>query len=81
MVNQTKTIQKIKSGSGNITFIEVSSLLQHLGYKELNKGKTSGSRIKFIKNNKPIYLHKPHPRKSLLNYQIKELKNALKGEI
>lgn len=81
MVNHKKTIQKIKSESNNITFVEVSSLLQHLGYKELNKGKTSGSRIKFKKNDQPIYLHKPHPRKNLLNYQIKELKNALKGEI
>ena len=65
----------------SITFTEVESLLEWLGYKKLNKGKTSGSRVKFIKENKPIYLHKPHPQKNLLKYQVKEIKNNLRGEI
>lgn len=81
MVNHKRTIQKIKAESGNITFHEVSSLLNYLGYRCVNKGKTSGSRIKFMKDSKPIYLHKPYPRNTLLFYQIKELKNTLKGEI
>ncbi|MEW4603062.1 type II toxin-antitoxin system HicA family toxin [Lactobacillus crispatus] len=56
-------------------------MLEWLGYTKLNKGKTSGSRVKFIKGNKPIYLHKPHPRKNLLKYQVKDLKSNLRGEI
>ncbi len=60
---------------------EAESLLEWLGYTKLNKGKTSGSRVKFIKGNKPIYLHKPHPRKNLLKYQVKDLKSNLRGEI
>lgn len=77
MVNHKKTIEKIKAESVNITYTEAESLLEC----KLNKGKTSGSRVKFIKGNKPIYLHKPHPRKNLLKYQVKDLKSNLRGEI
>ena len=55
MVNHKKTIEKIKAESVNITYTEAESLLEWLGYTKLNKGKTSGSRVKFIKGNKPIY--------------------------
>ena len=81
MVNHKKTIEKIKAESVNITYTEAESLLEWLGYTKLNKGKTSGSRVKFIKGNKPIYLHKPHARKNLLKYQVKDLKSNLRGEI
>lgn len=75
MVNHKKTIEKIKAESVNITYTEAESLLEWLGYTKLNKGKTSGSRVKFIKGNKP------HPRKNLLKYQVKDLKSNLRGEI
>ncbi|MBQ1608264.1 MAG: type II toxin-antitoxin system HicA family toxin, partial [Lachnospiraceae bacterium] len=47
-----------------------------------NKGKTSGSRIMFInqKTNSKILLHKPHPRKELLQYQVKQLLQQLEQE-
>lgn len=34
-----------------------------MGFKEYNKGRTSGSRVKFYreKDQKIILLHKPHP--------------------
>lgn len=77
-----KTIKKLKNKSNNITFDEVASLLEWLGYEQINKGKTSGSRVKFMKpDGTPIYLHKPHPRKSLLSYQIDMVLEALKGSI
>ncbi|WP_242335330.1 MULTISPECIES: type II toxin-antitoxin system HicA family toxin [Lactobacillaceae] len=77
-----KTISKLQSGSNNVTFDEVTLLLKSLGYKQLNKGKTSGSRVKFINfTGEPIYLHNPHPRKTLLPYQVKQIINELKGKI
>ena len=77
-----KTISKLQSGSNNITFDEVTVLLKSLDYKQLNKGKTSGSRVKFINfTGEPIYLHNPHPRKTLLPYQVKQIINELKGKI
>jgi len=45
-----------------------------------NKGKTSGSRVRFIKHNIAIILHKPHPRKELPVYQIKQILDVLMKE-
>ena len=43
-------------------------------------GKTSGSRVRFISNNHAILLHKPHGRKELLEYQVKQLLEILEQE-
>lgn len=76
-----KIIYKINDGSGNLTFEEVATLLKHFGYKTSNKGHSSGSRIIFYKKgSRAIIMHKPHPRKTLLPYQIKQIKQLLKGE-
>lgn len=81
-MDHKNTIKKIKSGSPNITFNEIVGLLDSLGYVKQNKGKTSGSRIKFInKNGKMIYMHRPHPRKTLLEYQVKQIKQVIGDEI
>ena len=46
-----------------------------------NKGKTSGSRVMFTsEQHAPILLHKPHPRKELLEYQVKQLLEVLEQE-
>ncbi|PWM77765.1 MAG: hypothetical protein DBY32_07940 [Phascolarctobacterium sp.] len=46
-----------------------------------DKGKTSGSRVIFTnKNRASILLHKPHPRKELLAYQVKQLIEVLSQE-
>ncbi|WP_209687328.1 type II toxin-antitoxin system HicA family toxin [Lactobacillus colini] len=78
-----KNYQKIKAGSNNISFDEIVGLLKSLGYTESNKGKTSGSRIKFInyKTGKMIYMHRPHPRKTLLQYQVRDILNVIGDEI
>lgn len=48
-------------------------MLTKLGFEEINKGKTSGSRVKFerVSDNKNILLHKPHP-KNILNVKFKK---------
>lgn len=43
-----QTIQKLKNKSSNITFAELASLLESLGFHQENKGETSGSRVKFL---------------------------------
>jgi len=82
MGQKDKLIAKLCSNPKNFTFEEADSLLSHFGYHSVNKGKTSGSRIMFIKNdhNDKILLHKPHPRKELPDYQIKQLIEHLKQE-
>ncbi len=59
-------------------FDEVLKLLNEYGYKEIKSGKTSGSRIKFIKENgDQIRMHKPHPTNIMKQYQLKEIKEKL----
>ena len=75
MGQKEKLIMKLKSNSKSITFDEAEALLGHLGFSRFNKGKTSGSRVIFVSddNKIKILLHKPHPRKELLEYQVKQL--------
>lgn len=81
MTNINKIISKFKNNSKNITFSETERVLKHVGYLKDNKGKTSGSRIRFFKSNSEnLLLHRPHPRNTLLSYQVKEVSEILKKE-
>lgn len=72
-----KLIERLKSQPKDFTFDEMQTLLIALGFEFSNKGKTSGSRVKFTKDEVFIILHKPHPRKELLSYQIKQVIDTL----
>lgn len=81
MGQKEKLIKKLKSKPKDFTFKDAETLLSHLSYHRSNKGKTSGSRIIFISSrHPPILLHKPHPRKELLEYQVKQLIKMLEQE-
>lgn len=58
----------------------MQSLLLALGFELSNKGKTSASIVKFFKDGVCIILHKPHPRKERLAYQIKQIIETLSEE-
>lgn len=75
-----KLTQRLKSNPKDFTFNEMNALLLALGFEFSNKGKTSGSRVKFFKNNIIIIMHKPHPRKELLTYQVKQIIDILTEE-
>lgn len=81
MGQKEKLIEKLKAKPKTFTFDDVESLLRYFSYRRSNKGKTSGSRVIFISDeHPPIMLHKPHPRKELLEYQIKQLIEILREE-
>lgn len=81
MSQKEKLLQKLKSKPKSFTFDDAETLLGYFTYSRSNKGKTSGSRVMFVSDQyPPILLHKPHPRKELLEYQIKQLISALKQE-
>ena len=81
MGQKEKLIERLKSKSRDFTFEDLETLLGYFDYHRSNKGRTSGSRISFVsENHPPIMLHKPHPRKELLPYQVKQLLDALKQE-
>lgn len=56
-----------------------------LGFEESNKGKTSGSRVRFYRKDDDcvIFVHKPHPQKEMKEYAIKQIVEKLEesGEI
>ena len=82
MGKKEKLIEKLKSKPKTLTFEDAESLLEFFNYHRSNKGKTSGSRVVFSSEDHKtkILLHKPHPRKVLLEYQVKQLIEQLKQE-
>jgi len=80
MGRKEKLIARLKSKPKDFTFDEMQNLLELLGFEMSNKGKVSGSRVLFKKGIIPINLHKPHPRKEFLEYQIRYVLDALERE-
>ena len=75
-----KLIKKLKSNQKNFNYDEAETLLQSIGLKKDNKGRTSGSRVSFVGDGFDIKLHKPHPRKELKPYQIEDIIKILERE-
>ena len=80
MSQKEKLIARLMQIPRDFTFDEMKKLLELLGFHMSNKGKTSGSRVLFEKDDTPIHLHKPHPRKELREYQIRDILEILKRE-
>ncbi len=80
MGKKDKLLARLQSNPKDFTFDEMKNALEFLGFTMSNKGKTSGSRVKFSNGNVSIVLHKPHPRKELLAYQVKEILEILETE-
>lgn len=78
MGKKEKLIERLKSIPKDFTFSELQALMNALGFEQCEKGRTSGSRVKFVKGEVFIILHKPHPRKELLEYQVKQVYDNLK---
>ncbi len=82
MGKKDKLIAKLRSNPKSFTYTEAVSLLGYFDYQEDNKGKTSGSRVVFRKDDTSVKfaLHKPHPQKELKEYQAKDLLSHLEEE-
>ena len=82
MSQKEKLIEKLKSKPKTFTFEDAETLLGYFNYRRSNKGRTSGSRVMFTSEDHQsvILLHKPHPRKELLEYQVKQLIEQLEQE-
>ncbi len=74
MSRKEKLLERLIAKPKDFTYDEARTLLLQLGFKEINKGKISVSRVQFKKDiNIKIQLHKPHPEKVLKKYQIESL--------
>lgn len=81
MGRKEKLIKRLKERPKDFTFDEAESLLGYFAYQRSNKGKTSGSRVAFLSTeHPPLFMHRPHGRKELLDYQLKQLIELLEQE-
>jgi hypothetical protein len=80
MSQKDKLIARLKSIPKDFSFDEAKSLLESCGYIMFASGKTGGSRVIFVRGKKVFRMHKPHPRKDLHIYQVKELLDELRQE-
>ncbi|MBL7934483.1 MAG: type II toxin-antitoxin system HicA family toxin [Bacteroidia bacterium] len=69
-----KLKERLKNRPKDFSWDELSTLLGKLGYNEHKKGKTGGSRRKFVgATGDIISLHKPHPGTILKAYQVNQI--------
>lgn len=80
MSKKEKLVDRLLSIPSDFTWDELVKVLASYGYEEFNKGKTSGSRRKFIDENKNIIsgIHKPHPGNIVKKYALREVVAQLK---
>lgn len=78
MGTKEKLISRFKTIPKDFTWDEYNRLFNILGFVLNNKGKTSGSRVIFKKDNFKFIAHKPHPEKFMKEYILKQTLNYLK---
>lgn len=82
MGTKEKLIERFKKQPTDFTWDEFVRLFSILGFQLGNKGKTSGSRIIFTKDDKVYIAHKPHPAKFIKTYVMKQtLEFLIKNEL
>lgn len=74
-----KAKQRILLKPKDYTYTEARHLLSQIGFEEYQKGKTSGSRVKFYRetDGRMILLHKPHPGDVMKLGAVKQLVDYL----
>ena len=80
MSSHEKLLERFLKLPKDFTWDELKRLLKRYGYNQNNKGKTSGSRVRFENEDSEIYLdlHKPHPKNILKPYQMTDILEFLK---
>ena len=78
MSKKDKLIARFLNMPSDFHYDELVILLGYFGFHEVKKGKTSGSRVKFLNSEGvAILIHKPHPTGILKRYQLKQIKEVL----
>ena len=78
MSNKEKLIARFLSMPTDFHYDDLVKLVGYFGFSEMKKGKTSGSRVKFVNGEGiSLIMHKPHPSGILKRYQMKQVKEVL----
>ncbi len=77
-----KLLERFSKLPKDFLYDELRTLLSGLGYREYNKGKTSGSRVAFINDitHHIIRLHTPHPGNIIKKYALEQTYEELKNQ-
>ncbi|MDR1898161.1 MAG: type II toxin-antitoxin system HicA family toxin [Prevotellaceae bacterium] len=79
MSSKDKLIERFKQQPTDFTFDELVRLFGIYGFTIDNKGKTSGSRVRFINHEKGLIIdtHKPHPQNIIKKGALKDIYEKL----
>lgn len=79
MTRKEKLKNRIRQLPKDFTFSELEALLLQLGFVKDDKGKTSGSRVRFYNSQLKLqYLaHKPHPSSIIKEKALRDIVNYL----
>ena len=82
MAKREKLLEKLRQRPRGFTWDELVRLLRQLGFEPVKRGRTSGSRQRFVQaaSGLTISLHQPHPQKELKRYQIDQVIEFLERE-
>lgn len=82
MSKKEKLILRLLSVPNDFTWDELSTLVERLGFRQINKGATSGSRVAFVHDETKdiIRVHKPHPKKIIKLSALKDIIAQLKDK-
>lgn len=81
MTKIDKALERFYSIPKDFTWDELVKVLESIGYSEIKKGKTGGSRRKFSNSAKHIInLHKPHPENIVKTYALKQVIESLESQ-
>jgi len=78
MSTKEKLIERFKKQPKDFTWDELVRLFEIIGFSIDYKGKTSGSRVRFKKDNYIFYFHKPHPKNIIKESVLKRAIDFLK---
>ncbi|MGH6905327.1 MAG: type II toxin-antitoxin system HicA family toxin [Geminicoccaceae bacterium] len=74
MARRDKLLERFRQQPADFSWDELVRLLRSFGYVLETKGKTSGSRARFVRPSyPPINLHRPHPRTIVRRYQLRQV--------
>ena len=80
MSTKDKLKNRFLSLPSDFTFEELIRLFASVGYELDNKGKSSGSRVAFVKGDAVFTMHKPHPGNLVKKGTLRMVKEYLESK-
>ena len=82
MSRKEKLTLRLLTVPNDFTWDELKTFIERLGFRQVNKGATSGSRVAFVHDDTKdiIRIHKPHPKKIMKLSALKDIIAQLKDK-